>query len=162
MIVWMEMWEKNMSVGSRSKVAEHECQSESIFSPVTLLLWTLWLCIAAYPSTRPTLDVVFACRVWTAGLRCCVSSEKQLVCADWQLIALWFNLVKDFQKCCVHSDEQIGAPRSLCVQNFNAPKRGDKGPPWWCHSAVSKQALAGGEGPGQDTLWPPWPWPPLN
>lgn len=78
-----------------------------------------------------------------------MSSEKQLVCADWQLIALWFNLVRDFQKCCVHSDLEIGAPCSLCVQNFNAPKKkkgGDKGPPWWCHSAVSKQALAAGEG----------------
>lgn len=86
-----------------------------------------------------------------------MSSEKQLVCADWQLIAPWFNLVRDFQKCCVHSDVEIGVPRSLCVQNFNAPKKGDKGPPRWCHSTVSKQALVGGEGPGQDILWPSLP-----
>lgn len=88
------------------------------------------------------LDVAFACSVWTAGLRSYVSSEKQLVCADWQLIALWFNLVRDFQKCCVHSDLEIGALRSLCVQNFNAPKKGDKGPPWWCHSmSASRPSL---------------------
>lgn len=96
--------------------------------------------------------------MWTAGLRSYVSSEKQLVCADWQLIALWFNLVRDFQKCCVHSDLEIGAPRSLCVQNYNAPKTGDKGPPWWCHYPVSKRALAAGEGAGQE----PPPWPPLS
>lgn len=134
--------------------------------PVTALyLWSL--------SVLPTivLDVALACSVWTARLRSYVSSEKQLVCVDWQLIALWFNLVRDFQKCCVHSDLEIGAPHSLCVQNFNAPKKRDKGPPWWCHSPVSKQALAAGEGPGQDILWPSStihhgpstsPWPPLN
>lgn len=105
--------------------------------------------------TSIVLYVAFACSVWTAGLRSYVSSEKQLVGADWQLIALWFNLVRDFQKCCVHSDLEIGAPCSLCVQNFNAPKKGDKGPPWWCHYPVSKQALTAGEGAGQDP--PPWP-----
>lgn len=106
--------------------------------------------------TTIVLDVAFACSVWTAGLRSYVSSEKQLVCADWQLIALWFNLVRDFQKCCVHSDLEIGAPCSLCVQNFNAPKKGDKGAPWWCHYPVSKQALSAGWGgrTGPSTMAP--------
>lgn len=86
----------------------------------------------------------FACSVWTAGLRSYVSSMW-----DWQLIALRFNLVRDFQKCCVHSDLEIRAPCSLCVENFDAPKKkrvGGKGPPWWCHSTVSKQGLVAGEG----------------
>lgn len=94
-----------------------------------------------------------ACSVWTAGLTLYVSSEKQLVCSDWQLIALWFNLVRDFQKCCVHSDVEIAAPRSFCVQNFSAPQKGkgwggggDKGPPWWCHSTVSKWRRGAGTG----------------
>lgn len=104
------------------------------------------------------------CSVETAGLRSYVSSEKQLVCADWQLIALWFNLVRDFQKCCVHSDLEIGAPRSLCVQNFNAPKkkRGTKGPPGDVIplSASRPTLRERGGGPGQDILWPSLPWHP--
>lgn len=133
-------------------------QPENLKPVTAVYLWSL--------SVLPTivLDVALACSVWTARLRSYVSSEKQLVCVDWQLIALWFNLVRDFQKCCVHSDLEIGAPHSLCVQNFNAPKKRDKGPPWWCHSPVSKQALAAGEGPGQDILWPSLPrhHPPLS
>lgn len=92
-------------------------------------------CLIQQYSIRP---VVFGggALVISAGLRSYMWVQRS---SQWEQTDSWShcnsNLVRDFQKCCVHSDVQIAALRRLCVQNFNAsPKRGIKGPPWWCHS----------------------------
>lgn len=80
-----------------------------------------------------------------------VASSQYCVCVDWQLIARWFNLVRAFQKCCVHSDVEIEHHTAFVCKFQQSKKKGQKAP-WWCHSPVSTlrgtpQHEAGREGP---------------
>lgn len=115
-------------------------------------------CLIQQYSIRP---VVFGggALVISAGLRSYMWVQRS---SQWEQTDSWShcnsNLVRDFQKCCVHSDVQIAALRRLCVQNFNAsPKRGIKGPPLVMSFSLSGSRPSAQERghTGQDRLPPP-------